>query len=180
MIVYDFLDIQYNGKLPMIVYTERGWMIESDQRANEFLSEWNQWLLEDRPIPDMSYLKDRNREMIFLFLEKVREKGDRRYIPYLEAWDEIDYKKVKARIREIIEAFDSNDPIDLEPIQIREELIQKALKGSAPQDLLLKCWECGERFTFTIGEQHFFKQKGLNDPKRCPACLEKQRYGDFF
>lgn len=73
MMDYGFLDIQYDGKLPMIIFAERGWEIESDQRADEFLSEWDQWLEEGRPSPDMSYLKDRNRQMIFLFLEKVRE-----------------------------------------------------------------------------------------------------------
>jgi hypothetical protein len=31
MIDHDFLDIEYNGKLPMIIFTERGWHIESDQ-----------------------------------------------------------------------------------------------------------------------------------------------------
>ncbi|WP_264806709.1 RQC-minor-1 family DNA-binding protein [Cytobacillus sp. NCCP-133] len=30
MIEHDFLDIEYSGKLPMIVFTERGWLIQSD------------------------------------------------------------------------------------------------------------------------------------------------------
>lgn len=64
MIDNDFLDIEYFGKLPMIVFTERGWEIESDQRADEFLDEWDTWIKEDKPIPDMEYLKDRNRKMI--------------------------------------------------------------------------------------------------------------------
>lgn len=180
MIDFDFLDIEYDGKLPMIVFTDRGWQIESDQRADELLREWDGWLEQDRSIPDMYYLKDRNRSMIFLFLEKVRETGDKKYIPYLEAWEEIDYKKVKARIREIMKALKSNESIDRTTVQTRKDSIQEALKGSAPQDLLLKCWECSERFTFTVGEQQFYKQKGFVYPKRCEACREKQRYGDFF
>jgi hypothetical protein len=40
MIDYDFLDIEYNGKLPMIIYTKTGWQIESDQYADELLNEW--------------------------------------------------------------------------------------------------------------------------------------------
>ncbi|WP_268746987.1 zinc-ribbon domain containing protein [Priestia flexa] len=39
-----------------------------------------------------------------------------------------------------------------------------------PHDLLLKCWVCGERFTFTTGEQQFYKKKGLSYPKRCKKC----------
>ncbi len=112
MIDYDFLDIEYSGKLPMIVFTERGWQVEANQRADEFLREWEQCLEQGISHPDMSYLKDRNREMIFLFLEKVKETRDNRYIPYLKAWAEIDYKKVKAKIKEVIKALELNEPID--------------------------------------------------------------------
>ncbi|SDI45328.1 RQC-minor-1 family DNA-binding protein [Natribacillus halophilus] len=176
MIDYDFLDIEYSGKLPMVVFTERGWQIESDQRADELLSEWNQWVAEGRQSPDMGYLKDRNRQMILLFIEKVRETQDRKYISYLQEWEKIDYKKVRAEIRATIKALEANDPINQEVVQKRKESIKEALEGSAPQDLLLKCWECGKRFTFTVGEQHFYKQKGFVHPKRCEECRDR-RYG---
>ncbi|MGJ7923057.1 RQC-minor-1 family DNA-binding protein [Neobacillus sp. LXY-4] len=87
MIDNDFLDIKYFGKLPMIIFTERGWMIEANERADEFLREWDQWLEEGRSNPEMSYLKDRNRNMILLLLEKIKETKDKKYIPYLEAWE---------------------------------------------------------------------------------------------
>ncbi|QQK76978.1 zinc-ribbon domain containing protein [Salicibibacter cibarius] len=179
MMDHDFLGIEYSGKLPMIVFTERGWQIESDQRADELLSEWKQWLEEGKRQPEMSYLKDRNRHMIFLFLEKIRETQDRKYIPYLLEWEKIDYKKVRAKIRATIKALEANDPIDHENVQRRKASIKEALKGSAPQDLLLKCWECGKRFTFTVGEQQFYKQKGFVHPKRCEECRAR-RNGDIF
>lgn len=180
MINFGFLDIQYSGKLPMIFFTDRGWRLESNQRADELLSEWDQWLAEGIQYPDMNYLKDRNREMIFLFLEKIKETGDSRYIPYLEAWRKNDYKKVKAEIRNTIEALKSDDEIDLQTIQERNEYNKELLKISVPQDLLIKCWECGERFTFTIGEQKFYKERGLSQPKRCEDCRIKATYGDFI
>lgn len=174
MIDYDFLDIEYSGKLPMIVYTERGWLIESDLRADEFLSEWDQWLAEGLISPDMTYLKDRNREMIFLLLDKVEETGDKKYIPYLKEWEKIEYKKVAARIRETIKLLESNELAGDKSVQQRKGSMDKALEGSAPQDLLLKCWECGDRFTFTVGEQQFYKQKGFDYPKRCDKCRENR------
>jgi hypothetical protein len=173
MIDYDFLDIEYVGKLPMIVFTERGWMIEADQRADEFLSEWNLWLEQGKPSPDMTYLKDRNREMILLFLEKIKETQDEKYIPYLEAWKKIDYKKVKTAIRETIKGLESNEPMNHQSLLEREAIIHEALQGKAPSDLVLKCQECGNRFTFTISEQQFNKQKGFRYPKRCKKCREK-------
>lgn len=179
MIDYDFLDIEYSGKLPIIVYTKRGWTIESNQRANEFLQEWDRWIEEEKPLPDMEYLKDRNREMIFLFLDRIKETGDPKYIPFLQAWEKIDYKKVRAEIQVTIKAIESNNSVEHATVQNRKVEIQKALVGSAPKDLILKCWDCGDHFTFTVGEQQFYKQKGFDLPKRCEECRDTRRFGDF-
>ena len=36
------------------------------------------------------------------------------------------------------------------------------------QDRTLVCKDCGKEFTFTAGEQEFYKEKGFeNDPVRC-------------
>jgi superfamily II DNA helicase RecQ len=177
MIDHGFLDIQYSGKLPMIIFSDIGWHIERDRRADEFLNEWAAWIDQDKLAPDMHYLKDRNRKMIFLLLDKILETGDKKYIPYLEAWEEVDYKKVKAKIRYVIKGLEEGEPVDKKVIQDREEDIKEALKGEIPQDQLLKCWDCGERFIFSIGEQQFFKQKGFELPKRCPDCRFKRKYG---
>ena len=112
MIDFDFLEIEYSGKLPMIVYTERGWKIESDQFADELLCEWKEWIKQGEQEIDMTYLKDRNRQMILLLLEKVKESGNRAFIPYLELWEKIEYKKVKEAIRTTIKALENNEPFD--------------------------------------------------------------------
>jgi superfamily II DNA helicase RecQ len=170
MIDFDFLTFHYNGKLPMIVYTERGWQIEADQYADELLNEWKEWIKQGKHDPDMTYLKDRNREMILLLLEKVKETGNQAFIPYLKCWENIEYKKVKEAIRTTIKALENHEPIDEQLLQERTEAYNEAIKGSAPQDLRLKCLECGNRFTFTVDEQKFFKQKGFKLPKTCKKC----------
>ncbi len=39
------------------------------------------------------------------------------------------------------------------------------------QDQTLTCVDCGAQFTFTVGEQEFYQQKGFNNPPtRCPSC----------
>jgi CxxC-x17-CxxC domain-containing protein len=39
------------------------------------------------------------------------------------------------------------------------------------EDKTLTCRECGKEFTFTVGEQSFYAEKGLmNSPSRCPDC----------
>jgi len=44
------------------------------------------------------------------------------------------------------------------------------------QDETLKCEDCTKEFTFTVGEQEFYAEKGLvNKPKRCPDCRQTRR-----
>ena len=49
-------------------------------------------------------------------------------------------------------------------------------------DKTLTCEDCGNPFTFSAGEQEFYRQKGFtNEPKRCPECRKKrktERYGE--
>ena len=42
-------------------------------------------------------------------------------------------------------------------------------------DLQLPCAECRKTFTFEKGEQEFFKQRGLTQPKRCPSCRGRSK-----
>lgn len=43
-------------------------------------------------------------------------------------------------------------------------------------DKVLTCRDCGVTFVFTVGEQEFYRQKGLlNDPQRCPSCRAARR-----
>lgn len=44
------------------------------------------------------------------------------------------------------------------------------------QDKVINCRDCGTQFTFTVGEQEFYAQKGYtNDPQRCPSCRSARK-----
>lgn len=44
------------------------------------------------------------------------------------------------------------------------------------EDKKIICKDCGEEFVFTVGEQEFYRDKGLdNEPKRCLSCRRKRR-----
>jgi CxxC-x17-CxxC domain-containing protein len=46
------------------------------------------------------------------------------------------------------------------------------------RDRILTCRDCGNDFTFTVGEQEFYANKGLtNTPSRCPSCRALRRGG---
>ncbi len=175
MIKHDFLAIEMSGIYPMIVFTDRGWTIERMQMVEKLLLEWDVRLARGKTDADMSYLKDRNREMILLFLERVKSTGDAKYIPFLHEWAKIDYKKVQAAIHETIQVLEKGKPDALpERLQYERQLADDALNTYQIQPERLKCWDCGERFIFEVEEQKFFRMKGFDDPKRCPACRERK------
>ena len=84
------------------MYTEKGWAIEKETYADELLHGFDDMLATGHRPFDMSYLKDRNRGMILRLLDKVEDTRDPKYIPLLEAWEQIDYKKVRQRIQQVI------------------------------------------------------------------------------
>lgn len=44
------------------------------------------------------------------------------------------------------------------------------------EDKVLTCRDCGEKFTFTAGEQEFYAQKGFqNEPGRCGPCRRARK-----
>ena len=43
------------------------------------------------------------------------------------------------------------------------------------EDKEIICKSCGKTFTFTVGEQEFYKSKNFPDPKCCKKCAKKRR-----
>jgi hypothetical protein len=102
MIREGYLAIEYDYRLPLLVFTAKGWEIERETYINELLRGFDALLESGGAQFDMTYLKDRDREMILRLLDRVQASGDRKYIPLLEAWAEVDYKKVRQRIQGVI------------------------------------------------------------------------------
>ncbi len=76
------MQIEYDYRLPVICYTDKGWDIEKDTYSDGLLEKLKEIFGTD----DFSFinnLKDRNRGMIFLLLEKISKTGDIKFIPIL-------------------------------------------------------------------------------------------------
>ena len=97
-----YLAYEYYGTLPLLVHTDSGWAIVKKHRINELLSRFDIQLMTEEAPYDMTYLKDRNRELIFDFLDTIIETKDTRYLPLLAAWKEIDYKKISHKIETVM------------------------------------------------------------------------------
>jgi superfamily II DNA helicase RecQ len=101
VILNGFLEIEYSDRLPVIIFSEKGWEIEKETYAEELLQKLS-GLLEEKDYSFVMELKDRNRGMILLLIEKIRKTNNPAFIPLLRAWQEIDYKKVRAAIQGVI------------------------------------------------------------------------------
>ncbi len=108
VILHEYLAIAYDYRLPLLRYTPQGWDIEKETYAKELLHGFDEMLTKSHLPYDMSYLKDRSRDMIWLLLDKVEASQERKYIPLLEAWEQVDYKKVKERIQQVIAHLNQN------------------------------------------------------------------------
>lgn len=102
LLLNGYLEITYDYRLPLLVYTDKGWDIEMDTHSDELLAKFDQLLEKDTGAYNMTYLNDRNRQMIFLLLDKVKATKDPKYIPILKSWEKHDYKKVQKKIRHVI------------------------------------------------------------------------------
>ncbi len=117
VIVNGYLAIEYDYRLPLLHDTEWGWAIERETYADELLRGFDEMLATNSKPYDMFYLKDRSRDMIMLLLDKVEETGNKKYIPLLEAWAEIDYKKVRQRIGQVIRSLKAGSLPDRRPLK---------------------------------------------------------------
>ncbi len=106
-ILDSYLKIVYDYRLPVLAFTDAGWEIEKETFANELLAGFNELLKSSQPPYDMSYLQDRNRSLIWFLLDKIEASGNPKYLPLLEAWEQIDYKKVRQRIQEVIRKIEA-------------------------------------------------------------------------
>ncbi|MGL6159230.1 RQC-minor-1 family DNA-binding protein [Microbulbifer sp.] len=105
-ILQGYLEIEYDYRLPLLVFGRKGWEIEKQTYAEELLQRMRSAAAGGSHF-DPGELKDRNRELIWLLLEKIEAAGDAGLIPMLRAWSEIDYKKVRTRIARVIHRLES-------------------------------------------------------------------------
>ncbi len=108
VIINGYLAIEYDYRLPLLVYMPKGWKIEMNTYSDELLQEFNKMLEGGTKHFLMTSLKDKNRELIWMLLDKVGATGDSKYIPLLESWEKVDYKKVRQRINQVIDSLKGN------------------------------------------------------------------------
>ena len=106
MVLNDYLDIDYNGRLPMIIFSEKGWETYKPFYADELYScilkaDKNIWsdLIEQ--------LKQTNRQVVKLLLLKIGTSRNIGFIRFLEKWEEVEVRKVREMINKAVNKLKS-------------------------------------------------------------------------
>ena len=100
MIKKDYLRIEYDYRLPLLVFSEKGWQIEKETFAQEL---YQRMCLdvEEKKARVIFEMKEVNRQVVMCVLDKIEKEGTEEFLPYLEAWKMLEVKKVVARIAEV-------------------------------------------------------------------------------
>lgn len=106
MIVNDYLDIDYYGRLPMIVFTDIGWETYKPFYVDEL---YNRILHADETIRDnlIEQLKQTNRQVVKLLLFKIGGSKNIGFIRFLTKWELTEVKKVRLMINGAISKLKS-------------------------------------------------------------------------
>ena len=100
MIKKDYLRIKYDYRLPLLIFSEKGWEIEKETFAEELYQRFCLDIKEKnaRVILEM---KKVNRQVIMLVLDKIEKDGTEEVLTCLEAWKLLEVRKVAVRIAEV-------------------------------------------------------------------------------
>ena len=100
MIKKDYLRIEYDYRLPLLVFSEKGWQIEKETFAQELYQKIC-LDVEEKKARVLFEMKEVNRQVVMRVLDKIEKDGTEEFLPYLEAWKMLEVKKVAARIAEV-------------------------------------------------------------------------------
>lgn len=178
MILHHYLAIEYNYRLPLLVYTDKGWEIERETYADELLDQLSV-AAEKGQYEFVESLKDRNRGMILLLLDKIEDSGNKELITILKAWQMIEYKKIKIRLQEVIDVLEKI--VDMPDQKRNQEVISFSANKkwlSLPEEIRRKLernvW-CGFCLDVVKIENYLVKEssQGILLQGKCQKCGNK-------
>lgn len=108
LLLSHYLDIEYDYRLPLLVFSPLGWEIEKATLSKEILDGLTTQITTSDMPPDLSQYNDYNREVVMLLLDTIEQSNNPVYIPALELWAGNTYKKIKSRILDVIQLIQGN------------------------------------------------------------------------
>jgi len=105
MIAAGYLAIEYDYRLPLIKYTDRGWALEREIYADELLERLDGEIERQAGLGDISWFTERHPQVLELVAERISKSGDRRYLPFLKRWKKKASRRLARHIRQAIDAL---------------------------------------------------------------------------
>lgn len=93
-----YLALEYSGRLPMIVFAPRGWELYKPIYSEELHQLILQTSDNEAVQALIQQLKNTNREIVLILLEQIAATKNIGVIRFLELWQEVEVKKIRARI----------------------------------------------------------------------------------
>jgi hypothetical protein len=83
------------------VLTDAGRKIERETLVVELLDEFEEMLTKGEPF-EVSYLLEQDRAVVARLLDQIEARGDKGFIPLLEAWEPFENRRTRSRINQVI------------------------------------------------------------------------------
>lgn len=108
VITAGYLGITYEGHLPLLVFTPKGWDIEKETFAEEILHSFDDLLETGCALFHLRHLNNKHEDIINLVLEKLKTRHDPRYLPLLQAWLRVAPVPYRGPLRETIAILEAS------------------------------------------------------------------------
>ena len=105
LIINGYFCIEYDYRLPLLVYGKRGWAIERETYADELLGRLDTLIADGDAFADLTWLTERNPEVLRLILERIEISNDSKYLPALQRWKKFASRKLGRRIQTVMQVL---------------------------------------------------------------------------
>ncbi len=107
LIINGYFRIEYDYRLPLLVYGERGWVIERETYADELLERLDGLIADaDNDAPaDLSWLTERNPDVLRLMITRIEDSKDSKYLSVLQRWKKSASRRMGNHIRVAVRAL---------------------------------------------------------------------------
>ncbi len=107
LIINGYFRIEYDYRLPLLVYGERGWAIERETYADELLERLDTVIADSDvdALADLTWLTERNPEVLRLVITRIEDSQDSKYLPVLQRWKKSASKRTGHHLRAAVRAL---------------------------------------------------------------------------
>ena len=106
MILNDYLELEYFYRLPMVVFSSKGWETYKPYYVDELYAKVLTSDLSERELL-IERLKTTNREVVLMLLTKIAASKNIGVIRFLEEWKSVEVRKVREKIDRTISKIKS-------------------------------------------------------------------------